>query len=275
MHFQTEPGQGKLVRCPRGAIFDVAVDLRRGSPTYGQWEGHVLDDETPSSALGAGRLRPRLPGTQRGRRRRLQAHVALRPCHRVRDRLGRPRRRASSGRSTTRSSPTATRPPHGSAMSPTTSRSATDSRPPRRATNRTHYPGGIRRSVAVQRQIRTRSLTVRIRPSTSSASASTSGFFSDRSRRESSLRLKGASRTVPRRLTGNAERRSHEGSGRPPVAGTTDRCDEVAGRVALSGRPAARPAAASVRRRASSGRSRRHSAAACRGAWTSACRTSS
>ena len=45
MHFQTDPGQGKLVRCPRGAIYDVAVDLRRGSPTYGQWEGHVLDDE--------------------------------------------------------------------------------------------------------------------------------------------------------------------------------------------------------------------------------------
>ncbi|HET7120257.1 MAG TPA: dTDP-4-dehydrorhamnose 3,5-epimerase [Solirubrobacterales bacterium] len=46
LHFQTEPGQAKLVRCPRGKIFDVAVDLRRGSPTYGQWEGHVLDDET-------------------------------------------------------------------------------------------------------------------------------------------------------------------------------------------------------------------------------------
>lgn len=46
IHFQTDPGQAKLVRCPRGAILDVAVDLRRGSPTYGQWEGHVLDDET-------------------------------------------------------------------------------------------------------------------------------------------------------------------------------------------------------------------------------------
>jgi dTDP-4-dehydrorhamnose 3,5-epimerase len=45
LHFQTEPGQAKLVRCPRGKILDVAVDLRRGSPTYGQWEGHVLDDE--------------------------------------------------------------------------------------------------------------------------------------------------------------------------------------------------------------------------------------
>jgi dTDP-4-dehydrorhamnose 3,5-epimerase len=44
LHFQTEPGQAKLVRCPRGEIVDVAVDLRRGSPTYGQWEAHVLND---------------------------------------------------------------------------------------------------------------------------------------------------------------------------------------------------------------------------------------
>jgi dTDP-4-dehydrorhamnose 3,5-epimerase len=44
IHFQTAPGQAKLVRCPRGEILDVAVDLRRGSPTYGQWEAHVLDD---------------------------------------------------------------------------------------------------------------------------------------------------------------------------------------------------------------------------------------
>jgi dTDP-4-dehydrorhamnose 3,5-epimerase len=45
IHFQTAPGQAKLVRCARGEILDVAVDLRKGSPTYGRWEAHVLDDE--------------------------------------------------------------------------------------------------------------------------------------------------------------------------------------------------------------------------------------
>lgn len=45
MHFQTAPGQAKLLRCVRGSILDVVVDLRRGSPTFGQWEAFVLDDE--------------------------------------------------------------------------------------------------------------------------------------------------------------------------------------------------------------------------------------
>ncbi|MGN6188781.1 MAG: dTDP-4-dehydrorhamnose 3,5-epimerase [Conexibacter sp.] len=44
LHFQTAPGQAKLVRCARGAIFDVAVDLRRASPSYGRWAGFTLDD---------------------------------------------------------------------------------------------------------------------------------------------------------------------------------------------------------------------------------------
>jgi dTDP-4-dehydrorhamnose 3,5-epimerase len=44
MHFQ--PGQAKLVRCARGAIYDVMVDIRVGSPTFGAWEGYELDDES-------------------------------------------------------------------------------------------------------------------------------------------------------------------------------------------------------------------------------------
>src|SRR4051794_5972129 len=44
IHFQTRPGQAKLVRCARGAVWDVVVDLRRGSPTFGEWEAFELDD---------------------------------------------------------------------------------------------------------------------------------------------------------------------------------------------------------------------------------------
>jgi dTDP-4-dehydrorhamnose 3,5-epimerase len=46
MHFHVGEGVAKLVRCARGRILDVAVDLRRGSPTYSQWEGVELDDES-------------------------------------------------------------------------------------------------------------------------------------------------------------------------------------------------------------------------------------
>ena len=43
LHYQAPPhAQGKLVRCGRGVLFDVAVDARRGSPTYGQWVGEEL-----------------------------------------------------------------------------------------------------------------------------------------------------------------------------------------------------------------------------------------
>lgn len=46
LHFQKNPcAQGKLVQAVQGKIFDVAVDLRKGSPTYGQWDGETLDSE--------------------------------------------------------------------------------------------------------------------------------------------------------------------------------------------------------------------------------------
>lgn len=48
IHFQTHPGQGKLVRVARGRVLDVVVDLRRGSSTFGEWEAIELDDVSGS-----------------------------------------------------------------------------------------------------------------------------------------------------------------------------------------------------------------------------------
>jgi dTDP-4-dehydrorhamnose 3,5-epimerase len=45
LHYQKNNPQGKLVTCPYGEVFDVAVDLRAGSPTFGQWEGLILSGE--------------------------------------------------------------------------------------------------------------------------------------------------------------------------------------------------------------------------------------
>lgn len=46
LHFQAPPhAQGKLVRCVKGAVFDVAVDIRIGSPTFGDWEAHELSEK--------------------------------------------------------------------------------------------------------------------------------------------------------------------------------------------------------------------------------------
>lgn len=46
LHFQRPPkAQAKLIRCTRGSIYDVAVDLRKGSPTYRKWVGEVLSEE--------------------------------------------------------------------------------------------------------------------------------------------------------------------------------------------------------------------------------------
>lgn len=45
MHFHIGSGVAKLVRCARGRILDVVVDLRHGSPSYGEWEGFELDED--------------------------------------------------------------------------------------------------------------------------------------------------------------------------------------------------------------------------------------
>ncbi len=45
LHYQTENTQGKLVRVISGEVFDVAVDIRKGSPTFGQWVGEYLSSE--------------------------------------------------------------------------------------------------------------------------------------------------------------------------------------------------------------------------------------
>jgi dTDP-4-dehydrorhamnose 3,5-epimerase len=45
IHYQLEQPQGKLVRCTRGSILDVAVDIRRGSPTFGKWTGAELTED--------------------------------------------------------------------------------------------------------------------------------------------------------------------------------------------------------------------------------------
>ena len=45
LHYQVEQPQGKLVRCTQGEVFDVAVDIRRDSPTFGKWVGAILSAE--------------------------------------------------------------------------------------------------------------------------------------------------------------------------------------------------------------------------------------
>ena len=59
LHFQLPPhAQAKLVRCIVGSIFDVAVDIRRSSPTFGQWVGFELSAENKKTTLDTRGIRP-------------------------------------------------------------------------------------------------------------------------------------------------------------------------------------------------------------------------
>lgn len=52
LHYQLNPfSQTKLVRCTRGSIYDVAIDIRKGSPTYGKWYGVILTAENKKQLL--------------------------------------------------------------------------------------------------------------------------------------------------------------------------------------------------------------------------------
>ena len=77
LHFQIQYPQDKLVRVVSGEVFDVAVDLREGSPTYGQWYGVVLTAENEKTILYSQEFCARFSGSVRPRRVYLQMHGFL------------------------------------------------------------------------------------------------------------------------------------------------------------------------------------------------------
>ena len=84
LHLQIGPNaQGKLVRVVRGAIWDVAVDVRRGSPSYGRHVAAVLTRRT-GPALGAAGVPARVLHDRARHRGDLQGHRAIRPARRAR-----------------------------------------------------------------------------------------------------------------------------------------------------------------------------------------------
>ena len=92
MHFQIGDGAAKLVRCARGAILDVMVDIRRGSPTFGEWEAFHLDEDNMRSVYCPIGFAHGFCVVSDVADVHLQAEQLLRRRDRARDRLQRPRR---------------------------------------------------------------------------------------------------------------------------------------------------------------------------------------
>lgn len=90
LHYQLAPhAQGKLVRCVEGEVFDVAVDIRRSSPTFGKWVGAVLSAENKRQLWIPEGFRPRVYGAERHGAVCLQGDELLRAAVRTEHHLER------------------------------------------------------------------------------------------------------------------------------------------------------------------------------------------
>jgi dTDP-4-dehydrorhamnose 3,5-epimerase len=90
LHIQNPFGQGKLVQVITGEVFDVAVDVRRGSPHFGRWAGAHLSSENKHQFWVPKGFLHGFPGAQRHRPVQLQVHRPVSPGNPVRGALGRP-----------------------------------------------------------------------------------------------------------------------------------------------------------------------------------------
>ena len=92
LHFaQLPPSQAKYVTCLNGAVFDVVVDIRTGSPTFGTWDAVVLDDPDAPERLPLRRAGPRLPRPRRQLHSDVPVLSGLRPRPRAHHQRPRPR----------------------------------------------------------------------------------------------------------------------------------------------------------------------------------------